>query len=226
MTEDLTGRQRAVLEFIAEHIQKSGYPPTIREIGDHLGINSTNGVNDHLKALERKGYLERKDGKSRALKPLRTPEGDPVGESGESPSAGGEGTVGTGRTQRVPLVGRIAAGSPREAIENTDEYLGVGAGLVGRDDDVFALEVTGESMIEDGIYDGDYIFVRPQRDADNGDIVAAMVDGEATVKRFYREEDRVRLQPANEAMEPIYIDGSDGRDPSILGRVVGVFRQF
>lgn len=222
--ESLTDRQAAVLDFIENHIEETGYPPTIREIGDHLGIKSTNGVNDHLKALERKGYLERQTGKSRALKPLRRSDGSPVVEP-ESESANA-GRTSDAETHSVPVVGRIAAGTPTEAIENTEQFLEIGPGLVGRNEDLFALQVEGDSMIEDGIFDGDYIFVRKQQTANNGEVVAAMVDGEATVKRFYREEGRIRLQPANESMEPIYIRAEDGRAPQILGRVVGVYRQL
>jgi repressor LexA len=223
--ETLTDRQKAVLEFIQDHIEETGYPPTIREIGDHLGITSTNGVNDHLKALERKGYLERQTGKSRALKPLRTPDGSPVPEQSE-PAEGRADDERAADTHTVPVVGRIAAGAPVEAVENTDDVLSIGQGLVGRNDDLFALEVEGDSMIDDGIFDGDYVFVRKQRTANNGDIVAAKVDGEATVKRFFREDGRIRLQPANERIEPIYIRADDGRAPQILGRVVGVFRRL
>jgi len=223
--ETLTDRQKAVLEFIQDHIEETGYPPTIREIGDHLGITSTNGVNDHLKALERKGYLERQTGKSRALKPLRTPDGSPVPKQPE-PAEGRADDERAADTHAVPVVGRIAAGAPVEAVENTDDVLSIGQGLVGRNDDLFALEVEGDSMIDDGIFDGDYVFVRKQRTANNGDIVAAKVDGEATVKRFFREDGRIRLQPANERIEPIYIRADDGRAPQILGRVVGVFRRL
>jgi len=225
--KSLTDRQAAVLEFIRDHIDDSGYPPTIREIGDHLGIKSTNGVNDHLKALERKGFLERQTGKSRALKPLRTPDGELiVDEDPSAPEPASAPEQMAGDAHAVPMVGRIAAGAPVEAIESTEDFLRVGEGLVGRDDDLFALRVSGDSMIEDGIFDGDYIFVRRQKTAENGEIVAAMVDGDATVKRFYREDDRIRLQPANEAMEPIYVRARDGRVPQILGKVVGVFRQL
>jgi len=223
--DSLTERQKAVLEFIREHIEETGYPPTIREIGDHLGIKSTNGVNDHLKALERKGYLERKTGKSRALKPLRTPEGRPVAADGESLETENRDAP-TGTTHDVPVVGRIAAGAPVEAIENTEDVLRIGEGLVGRNDDLFALRVEGDSMVEVGIFDGDYVFVRKQRTANNGEIVAAKIDGRATVKRFYREDDRIRLEPENESMEPIYIRAEQGRAPQILGRVVGVFRRI
>ncbi len=222
--ESLTDRQKAVLSFIQDHIEETGYPPTIREIGDHLGIKSTNGVNDHLKALERKGYLERKTGKSRALKPMREPDGSPISDG--EPSSPADVPEMAADAHAVPMVGRIAAGAPIEAIENTEDFLRVGEGMVGRDDDLFALEVDGDSMIEEGIFDGDYIFVRRQETAENGEIVAAMVDGDATVKRFYREEGRIRLEPANPNMEPIYVRADDGRAPQILGRVVGVFRQL
>lgn len=220
--QSLTDRQAAVLDFIRDHIEETGYPPTIREIGDHLGIKSTNGVNDHLKALERKGYLDRQTGKSRALKPLRTRDGSPIVDPADEANAPQR----SAETHSVPVVGRIAAGTPTEAIENTEDFLEIGPGLVGRNEDLFALQVDGDSMIEDGIFDGDYIFVRKQQTASNGEIVAAMVDGEATVKRFYREEGRVRLQPANESMDPIYIRAEDGRAPQILGRVVGVYRRL
>lgn len=220
--DSLTNRQSAVLEFIIDRIDEWGYPPTIREIGDHLGIKSTNGVNDHLKALERKGYLDRQAGKSRALQPLRTPDGEVFGEEDSGP--GGDPDIDAGDTHTVPLVGRIAAGSPVEAIENTEDYLRVSESMVGHDDNLFALKVSGDSMIEDGIFDGDTIFVRQQETADNGQIVAAMVDGEATVKRFYREDDRIRLQPANSSMEPFFVGEHEGREAQILGKVVGVYR--
>jgi repressor LexA len=214
----------AVLAFIIECIDTEGYPPTIREIGNHMGIKSTNGVNDHLKAIERKGYLEREDGKSRALKPLFNPDGSHYGRGavGSDDTA----TVFDEQIRRVPVVGRIAAGLPMQAIENQEEVIALGEDLVGRGGDIFGLRVTGESMIDDGIHDGDYIFVTRQKTARNGEIVAAMVQGEATVKRFYREGSRIRLQPANATMEPIYVDASEGRDADILGRVVGVYRKL
>nr|WP_206524268.1 transcriptional repressor LexA [Lujinxingia sediminis] len=222
----LTNRQAKVLELIADHIQKVGYPPTIRELGDALGIRSTNGVNDHLKALEKKGYLSREDAKSRTLRPLFWPNGDAFDLS---PSAAGQGDVAMepdSDVHQVPVVGRIAAGLPISAIEQTEEVVAIGEGLLGRHPDLFALRVKGESMIEDGIFDGDYIFVRKQSDVRDGVIVAAMVDGEATVKRLFREKGQVRLQPANASMEPIYVREEDGRDTSVLGAVVGVFRRL
>ena len=222
--DKLTKRQTAVLSFIIDCIDTEGYPPTIREIGDHLGIKSTNGVNDHLKAIERKGYLEREDAKSRALKPLFNPDGSPYGR--EAISSADDTAVFAENIRSVPVVGRIAAGLPAQAIENTEEFLNVGEGLLGRSGDVFGLRVTGESMIDDGIHDGDYIFVQRQQQARNGDIVAAMVDGEATVKRFFREGERIRLQPANASMEPIYVHAAEGREAGILGKVIGVFRKL
>ena len=211
--KELTDRQIEVLEFIIEHIQETGFPPTIREIGEELQIKSTNGVNDHLKALEKKGYLSREDAKSRAIRPVFTPHGMPFGED----------VPVLENVHSIPIVGRIAAGSPIAAIENADDHVTLGEGLIGKPTDVFGLVVRGDSMIEDGIFDGDYIFVKRQQEARNGEIVAAMVDGEATVKRFYRESGRIRLQPANSAMEPIY--AVFGQDTNILGKVIGVFRR-
>lgn len=221
-TDELTDRQATVLEVIARHIEEAGYPPTIRELGDALGISSTNGVNDHLKALEKKGYLERESSKSRTMRPLYRPDGTPweKNENVDPRHAPDE------EIHQIPVVGRIAAGDPTMAVEQTEQKVAVGEGLLGRaQSDVFALRVNGDSMIDDGIFDGDYIFVRRQPDARDGQIVAAMVDGEATVKRLFREGDQVRLQPANEAMEPIYVHADEARETVIIGPVVGVFRR-
>jgi repressor LexA len=224
-TTKLTKRQAMVLDAIAQHIQDFGYPPTIREIGDILDIRSTNGVNDHLKALERKGYLLRDDCKSRALRPLYHSDGRSFELGMEPVLSAVDEAADLEDIHRIPVLGRIAAGIPIEAIEQTDEVVAIGEGLIGRSDGVFALRVRGESMIEDGIFDGDYIFVKKQDDARDGEIVAAMVDGEATVKRLFRENGRLKLQPANSAMEPIYVNAADSRDTSILGKVVAVFRR-
>lgn len=219
----LTKRQGEVLEVIARHIEEVGYPPTIRELGDALGIRSTNGVNDHLKALEKKGYLTREDAKSRTMRPLFWPDGSPY-EQGTAPVVE---QVLDEEIHQVPVVGRIAAGMPIAAIEDTEEVVAIGQGLLGRQQgEIFALRVKGESMIEDGIFDGDYIFVKKQQDARDGQIVAAMVDGDATVKRLFREGAVVRLQPANEAMEPIYVRADEARDTVIIGPVVGIFRRI
>lgn len=201
--EPLTKRQRQVLSFVERSIDEWGYPPTMREIGLHMGIRSTNGVNDHLKALERKGYVVREDLKSRTLRPV-------------APRS---------RTQDVPLVGRVAAGQPLLAVENLEDTLRVDRSLLGEADPVFALRVAGESMIEDGILDGDLVFVRQQETARSGDIVVALLDDEATVKRYFPEAEGVRLQPANTAMEPIWLRPDSGVDFRLLGVVVGVYRQ-
>jgi len=209
----LTDRQRDILEFISQSIRERGYPPTLREIGVHFGIRSTNGVNDHLRALEKKGYLEREDLKSRALRPMgvRGPVRAPTRD---------EDMI------EVPLIGRVAAGVPLLAVENVEDTVKVDRLFIGQTRDVFALRVKGDSMIEDGIFDGDYIFVKKQLHAEDGDIVVAMIDDEATVKRVYFEGDRVRFQPSNPRMAPIYVRESDFRSTMILGVVVGVYRKL
>lgn len=217
--KELTDRQVEVLEYIIEHIQRTGFPPTIREIGEELSIKSTNGVNDHLKALERKGYLLREDAKSRAIRPVFSPNGLPISSSSDEAAILED-------VHSIPIVGRIAAGEPIAAIENAEEHVSIGQGLLGRAQNVFGLVVHGDSMIEDGIFDGDYIFVKPQNDARDGEIVAVMIDEDATVKRLYREGDRIRLQPANAMMEPIYVHASQWRKTAILGKVVGVYRRL
>lgn len=217
--KELTDRQVEVLEYIIQHIQKTGFPPTIREIGEELNIRSTNGVNDHLKALERKGYLSREDAKSRAIRPVFQPDGSRIQLASDEPQVLDE-------IHTIPIVGRIAAGEPISAIQNAEDHVSLGQGLIGKAQGVFGLVVRGESMIEDGIHDGDYIFVKPQNDARNGEIVAVMVDDEATVKRFYRQGDQIRLQPANAKMEPIFIHASQWKNTAILGKVVGVYRRL
>ena len=209
----LTDRQREILEFITQSIRERGYPPTLREIGVHFGIKSTNGVNDHLRALEKKGYLQREDLKSRALRPMgmRGPARAPSRD---------EDMV------EVPLVGRVAAGVPLLAVENVEDTVRVDRFFIGQTREVFALRVKGESMIEDGIFDGDYIFVRKQLQASRGDIVVAMIGDEATVKRYYPEGDSIRFQPANAAMEPIIVRKRDWKSVNLIGLVVGVYRKM
>ena len=172
--EPLTDRQKAVLDFIGCSIESRGYPPTLREIGEHMGIRSTNGVNDHLKALEKKGYLERENLKSRALRPISL-----------------EGAGPTGHMIEVPLLGRVAAGEPILAIEQAEDTVKVDRFFLGASKEVFALKVKGDSMIEAGIYDGDFIFVRKQLSANKGDIVVAMINDEATVKYFHPEPEKI-----------------------------------
>jgi repressor LexA len=209
----LTDRQREILEFITQSIRERGYPPTLREIGLHFGIKSTNGVNDHLRALEKKGYLEREDLKSRALRPMGMR--GPV----RAPSRDED-------LIEVPVIGRVAAGLPLLAVENVEDTVKVDRFFIGQTREVFALRVKGESMIEDGIFDGDYIFVRKQLQASRGDIVVAMIDDEATVKRYYPEGDTIRFQPANAAMQPIYVRKRDWKSVNLIGVVVGVYRKM
>lgn len=221
--QQLTDRQRAVLEYIEFSIQDRGYPPTLREIGNHMQppIKSTNGVNDHLRALERKGYLTREDMKSRTLRLLRTPDGELVGSSSNKSSNNDDDDM-----VAIPILGRVAAGALSEAIEHPEDTVKVDRMLIGRGKDVFGLRIVGESMIEAGIHNGDYVFVRKQLTARKGDIVIALVEGEATCKYFYPESDHIRLQPANSTMEPILVSKEDWRTTQILGIVVGVYRKL
>ncbi len=210
----LTNRQREVLDTITDFIKHNGRPPTLREIGELTGISSTNGVNDHLVALEKKGCLERSPGLSRGLTIL-----DPDGRVPEPVE-----------TLRIPVLGRIAAGSPILAEENIEEHIEMPASLPGLTlqdgTQLYALKVRGDSMIGDGIFDGDMIFVKPARTAKDGEIVVALVDSDATVKRFYSEEEYIRLQPSNDDMEPIMISREDGRDTIIQGIVIAVYRHI
>ena len=226
--DGLTDRQLEVLHFIARQIEERGYPPTIREIGEALDIRSTNGVNDHLKALERKGYLSRDPVKSRALIPTvraRAALGEAEGGAQVIPLARPAGRPGA-RLVEVPIVGRVAAGQPILAQERIEDTVQVDAFLLGTNKKVYGLRVQGDSMIGDGILPGDYIFVKKQLHAENGDIVVAMIDDEATVKRVYFEGDRVRFQPSNPRMAPIYVRDEDFRSTMILGVVVGVYRKL
>jgi repressor LexA len=221
----LTDRQREILDFITRSIGDRGYPPTLREIGLHFGIRSTNGVNDHLRALEKKGYLQREDLKSRALRPM-------VSGSAATSGAPGGGRGGGRRDARsadvveVPVLGRVAAGAPLLAVENVQDTVHVDRFFIGQTKEVFALRVKGESMIDDGIFDGDYIFVRKQLQASRGDIVVAMIGDEATVKRYYPEGDTIRFQPANSSMQPIIVKKRDFKSVNLVGVVIGVYRKM
>jgi repressor LexA len=200
----LTERQRSVLDFITDSIRKRGYPPTLREIGSHFGIRSTNGVNDHLRALEKKGFLHREDLKSRALRPLLTED----------------------NFVEVPVLGKVAAGQPILAVQNYEDTVKIDRFFIGQSREVFALRVKGESMIEAGIFDGDYVFIRKQLQASPGEVVVAMIGDEATVKRYYPEGDNIRFQPANAAMQPIIVRKRDFRSVNLLGVVIGVYRKM
>lgn len=230
--KDLTDRQRMILEFISSSIKERGYPPTLREIGKFMGIRSTNGVSDHLRALKRKGYLERTRLKSRALT-LTKPEHDKdtVAPAPVSSSEGGaqilpfRRPVEISETIDIPILGRVAAGQPILAVEDARESVKIDRFFLGPNTEVFALRVTGDSMIEAGILDGDFIFVRKQMKAKAGDIVVAMIDEEATVKYFHPEGDRIRFQPANARLEAIIVRRDQFKETQILGVVVGVYRR-
>ncbi len=224
MRPALTQRQRQALQYISDCLSDRGYPPTLREIGEHMGIRSTNGVNDHLKALERKGYLMREELKSRALRPL----GD-VEEPQSTRAPASESTDNRrGDEMEIAILGRVAAGEPILAEENVIDRVVVDRYFLGavKAKEVFGLVVRGESMIDAGIFNGDYIFVRKQNTASEGEIVVVMIEGEATCKRFYHEGDRVRLEPANSTMNPIYVHRDDFRSVDVLGKVVGVYRRL
>lgn len=216
MSQKITKRQQAVLSCIEAFIQEHGYGPTVREVCEMLGLSSPSTVHVHLKALEEKGLINRDPLKSRsitlvdrdsALSPSVAPSGGSIGSSDES-------------VVKLPLVGDVAAGIPILAEENISEYLALPTEIVG-DSASFLLSVHGDSMIEAGINDGDYLVVREQRTADNGEIVVALIDDGATVKRFYKEKDHIRLQPENSSMEPIIV-----RDCAIVGKVVALFRRI
>lgn len=201
----LTGRQRQILDFILSEMHRKGYPPSVREIGKAMGLTSSSTVHSHLASLEKKGYLRRDPTKPRAIEVLNYRDT----ENPLPPSS----------IRSVPVVGRIAAGMPLLAEENIEEVFALPPELSG--DDTFALRVTGDSMVEAGILDGDWLVVKQQDHAANGDIVVALLDDEATVKRFFREDGRVRLQPENSAMEPIY-----AVDVAVLGKAVAVLRRL
>lgn len=209
--EDLSPRQREIFEFISSTIDQRGVAPSYREIGGALGIGSTNAVSDHIKALIRKGYIERVGGRG-SPRSLRL-------------TAQASGQFDDDGVQGVPVLGRIAAGTPLLAEENYEGSLKLDVGMLPRGGRCFALVVTGDSMIEDGIHDGDTLFVQEQSTARDGDIAVVMVDGEATVKRFFKEGGRVRLQPANSTMDPIFVDATSG-DSVVIGIAVGVFRRL
>jgi repressor LexA len=201
--KDLTKRQQEIFDFIKKYSAKYGYPPTVRDIGKAVGLASSSTVHAHLANLEKVGLLRRDPSKPRAIELL-----DKAADAVKS----------IGRPAGLPLVGNVAAGQPILAEENIEEYVEVPS-VAGGDDGEYVLRVRGESMKDAGILEGDYVVVRPQDTALDGEIIVALVGEEATVKRFFRESDHVRLQPENETMEPIR-----SREVRVLGRVVGVFR--
>lgn len=203
-SRELTDRQREILDFIRAEIHRRGFPPSVREIGEAVGLSSSSTVHAHLAALEEKGFIRRDPSKPRALEVLDFRDNDLA--------------VDYGQVSAVPLVGQVAAGQPILAAENIEGTMALPTEMAG--ESTFILRVRGDSMIEAGILDGDYVVVRQQNTATNGDIVVALLDDEATVKRFFKESDHIRLQPENSAMEPIRT-----RDVRILGKVVALFRK-
>jgi repressor LexA len=216
----LTQRQRMVLEVIRDSVQRRGYPPSMREIGEAVGLTSTSSVSHQLRTLQRKGFLRRDPNRPRAVE-VRVPGTTPVRTAGETyETVGGQETAPRPAPAYVPLVGRVAAGGPILAEEAVEDVFTLPKQLVGEGTH-FLLKVTGDSMIEAAIADGDWVVVRQQPVAEQGDIVAAMIDGEATVKTFKRRDGRIWLMPQNPAYEPI-----PGDEASILGRVVAVLRKM
>lgn len=212
MTQKVTKRQQAVLDCIEACIREKGYGPTVREVCQMLGLSSPSTVHVHLKALEEKGFIKRDPLKSRSIALAYAIE--------DSPAAHAAGSVAYSNLVTIPLVGNVAAGSPILAEENITDNITLPTDIVG-DAPSFMLSVRGESMIEAGINDGDYVVVKEQPVANNGDIVVAIIDDGATVKRFYKEADHIRLQPENSSMEPIITTQC-----SIAGKVVAVFRRL
>ncbi len=205
--KELTKRQSEIYQFIKHIVQTKGYPPSVREIGLAVGLASSSTVHGHLSRLEEKGYIKRDPAKPRAIEITET-----VGEN-----------INQENTIHVPVIGKVTAGIPITAVENVEEYFPLPAHFTStHNSNIFILDVVGDSMIEAGILDGDKVIVRSQSIAENGDIIVAMTeDDEATVKRFYKEETRYRLQPENSTMEPIYLD-----NVTVLGKVVGLFREM
>jgi len=227
MADALTQRQRDILDFISASIVERGFPPTLREIGEHFNIRSTNGVNDHLKALEKKGHLRREDLKSRAMRPVLPDGSGEVVPLRRPPMGTGVIEVVSGDDMaEIPILGRVAAGQPILAVEQATDTVRIDRVLIGGHREVFGLRIVGESMIEDGIFDGDYVFVKKTPSAHSGDIVVAMIEGEATVKRYYPEGDSIRFQPANSNMQPIIVSRAEFKSVDIIGIVVGVYRKL
>ena len=213
--QKLTRRQEAILECIRKNIREKGYPPSVREIGESVGLASSSTVHGHLERLQLKGYLRRDATKPRAIELLDNMSDVKLGTSTNH-------LHDHRRLPRMsPIVGKVTAGLPITALENIEDFFPLPPSLE-REDNTFVLEVVGDSMIEAGILNGDYVIVKQQSSARNGDIVVAMTEeDEATVKRFFKESNRIRLQPENSSMEPLYFS-----TVTILGKVIGVFRSF
>lgn len=211
----ISKRQQSIYDFICSYTKDHGYPPSVREIGSAVGLASPSTVHMHLKSLEEKGYIHRDSKKPRTIEVVSSSESDTTNQ----PLVNVNQDLAC-NTITLPLVGRVAAGVPILAEQNVEEVLTLPTSVVG-DSSSFILRVRGQSMINAGIFDGDYIVVKEQREAHDGEIVVALIDESATVKTFYREKDHVRLQPENDLMEPIYV-----KNPTILGRVTALIRSI
>ena len=205
---ELTKRQNEIFEYIKQTVHAKGYPPSVREIGEAVGLASSSTVHGHLSRLEEKGYIRRDPTKPRAIEIVTEQLGEPINME---------------ETIHVPVIGKVTAGIPITAVENVEEYFPLREHFTStHNSDIFILNVVGDSMIEAGILDGDKVIVRSQTIAENGDIIVAMTEeNEATVKRFFKEKAHYRLQPENNSMDPIYLD-----QVTVLGKVVGLFREM
>lgn len=212
-TVELNKREKAILKFIEKQLEKVGYAPSVREIGKAVGLKSTATVHGYLAKLEQKGYIKKENQKGRTLRLLKGGSTDKKQEKQKDFYTSKE-------LVEVPVIGKITAGAPILAVENVTDTFPIPVDFVGNSES-FMLTVRGESMIEAGILDGDYILVKKQNTANNGEIVVALIDDEATVKTFYKEKDHIRLQPENSTMDPIIVP-----DCKILGKVAGVFRKM
>ena len=215
--DKLSKRQTAIYEYICAYTRERGYPPSVREIGAAVGLASPSTVHMHLKVLQERGYIKRDSKKPRTIEVVSQQKASDV--TADVPLASPQQDA-SANVMQLPLIGRVAAGTPILAEQNVEETLTLPTSIVG-DSSSFILRVRGESMINAGIFDGDYIVVKEQHDAHDGEVVVALIDDSATVKTFYREKDRVRLQPENDTMEPIYVT-----NPIILGRVTALIRSL
>jgi repressor LexA len=206
MQKDLTSKQKAVFDFLKKYLQEKGFPPTLREIASHFGLRGPKAPQKTLQILEKKGYIRRIPGGSRAIEMLIPP------------------LAPKNQTLSLPIVGRVRAGEPILAVENIEGYINLDRSLVSSDD-VFLLRVQGDSMIDAHIQDGDFALVKPQPNAENGEIVVALIEDEATIKRIFKKRDLIRLEPANPNLGPIIVRRGEKR-VAIVGKVVGIFRKL
>jgi repressor LexA len=213
MARQISQRQKLILNYIQQHTESHGYPPTVREIGEAVDLSSSSTVHAHLKALEERGFIKRDAVLTRAIKITQEGMGYVLGRDAGVPDFRTRGII------NMPVLGTVAAGKPITAVEDIQDYFPIPENFVNGEG--FILQVRGDSMIEDGIHHGDYVVVRRQPTADNGETVVAMIEGEATVKRFYKEKKRIRLEPANRHMKPIFAES-----PDLLGKVVGLIRRL